>query len=205
MAGPLMERGIDVELTSVQVSAPYVAMTPGGDAPFRRRHRRPAGRARRLRPGRARDRARRERRRLLPRRRRDHRRQRHRRGPRWRSIQGDVAFVEVLERMGARVERAERGIAVAGTGELHGVDVDMSGISDTAQTLAAVAVFADSPTRVRGIGFIRARRPTGSPRSSPSSSAPASTRVPTPTASRSRPAGRHGRRASPPTTTTGWR
>jgi 3-phosphoshikimate 1-carboxyvinyltransferase len=31
----------------------------------------------------------------------------------------------------------------------------MSEISDTAQTLAAVAVFADGPTRVRGIGFIR--------------------------------------------------
>jgi 3-phosphoshikimate 1-carboxyvinyltransferase len=33
----------------------------------------------------------------------------------------------------------------------------MADISDTAQTLAAVAVFADSPTRVRGIGFIRGK------------------------------------------------
>jgi 3-phosphoshikimate 1-carboxyvinyltransferase len=40
---------------------------------------------------------------------------------------------------------------------LHGIDLDMADISDTAQTLAAVAVFADSPTRVRGIGFIRGK------------------------------------------------
>jgi 3-phosphoshikimate 1-carboxyvinyltransferase len=37
------------------------------------------------------------------------------------------------------------------------VDVDMRDISDTAQTLAAIAPFASSPTRIRGIGFIRAK------------------------------------------------
>ena len=73
------------------------------------------------------------------------------------SIQGDVAFVDVLERMGARVRRAGRAITVSGSGELHGVDVNMADISDTAQTLAAVAVFADTPTRVHGIGFIRGK------------------------------------------------
>ena len=73
------------------------------------------------------------------------------------SIQGDVAFAGVLEQMGARVERSPARIVVSGAGELHGVDVDMSDISDTAQTLAAVAAFATSPTRVRGIGFIRAK------------------------------------------------
>ncbi|HEY5390338.1 MAG TPA: hypothetical protein VIJ83_07240, partial [Solirubrobacteraceae bacterium] len=73
------------------------------------------------------------------------------------SIQGDVAFVDVLERMGAHVEREPRRITVSGSGALHGVDVDLSDISDTAQTLAAVAAFADSPTTVRGVGFIRAK------------------------------------------------
>ncbi|HEY3502683.1 MAG TPA: 3-phosphoshikimate 1-carboxyvinyltransferase [Actinocatenispora sp.] len=71
------------------------------------------------------------------------------------ALQGDVAFVDVLEKMGATVERARDSVTVRGTGTLHGVDVDMADISDTAQTLAAVAVYADSPTRVRGIGFIR--------------------------------------------------
>lgn len=71
--------------------------------------------------------------------------------------QGDVRFVDVLERMGAQVVRDADGVEVRGTGELHGVDVDMADLSDTAQTLAAVAVFADGPTRIRGIGFIRAK------------------------------------------------
>jgi 3-phosphoshikimate 1-carboxyvinyltransferase len=40
-------------------------------------------------------------------------------------------------------------------GSLHGVRADLSQISDTAQTAAAVAVFADGPTTLEGIGFIR--------------------------------------------------
>ena len=73
------------------------------------------------------------------------------------ALQGDVAFVDVLERMGARVDRQDDAIEVRGTGVLHGVEVDMSDISDTAQTLAAIAPFADSPTTISGIGFIRAK------------------------------------------------
>ncbi|GIE75990.1 3-phosphoshikimate 1-carboxyvinyltransferase [Actinoplanes philippinensis] len=73
------------------------------------------------------------------------------------SLQGDVRFADVLERMGASVSRTADSVTVRSTGRLHGVDVDMADISDTAQTLAAVAVFADSPTRVRGIGFIRGK------------------------------------------------
>ncbi len=73
------------------------------------------------------------------------------------SLQGDLGFVDVLDRMGARVEYGPGEVTVAGTGTLHGVDVDLADLSDTAQTLAAVAVFADSPSRVRGIGFIRAK------------------------------------------------
>ncbi|GAA4459513.1 3-phosphoshikimate 1-carboxyvinyltransferase [Phytohabitans houttuyneae] len=73
------------------------------------------------------------------------------------SLQGDVRFADVLERMGASVSRTADSLTVSSSGALRGVDVDMADISDTAQTLAAVAVFADSPTRVRGIGFIRGK------------------------------------------------
>jgi 3-phosphoshikimate 1-carboxyvinyltransferase len=73
------------------------------------------------------------------------------------SLQGDVGFADVLARMGATVTRSADELTVTAGGGLHGIDVDMSDISDTAQTLAAVAVFADSPTRVRGIGFIRGK------------------------------------------------
>ena len=72
------------------------------------------------------------------------------------SIQGDVGFVDVLERMGATVERNAEWIEVRG-GSLRGIDVDLSGESDTAQTLAAVAAFAEGITRVTGIGFIRGK------------------------------------------------
>ena len=41
--------------------------------------------------------------------------------------------------------------------ELHGIDVDMRDIPDTAQTLAAVAPFASSPTRIRGIASARVK------------------------------------------------
>ncbi len=71
------------------------------------------------------------------------------------SVQGDLRFVDVLEQMGACVKRSERWTEVEGTGALHGVDVDLTELPDVALTLAAVAVFADGPTRVRGVGFIR--------------------------------------------------
>lgn len=72
------------------------------------------------------------------------------------SLQGDLAFVDVLERMGAGVDRGDVSTTVRG-GPLRGIEIDMADISDTAQTLAAVAAFAEGPTRVTGIGFIRAK------------------------------------------------
>ena len=71
--------------------------------------------------------------------------------------QGDAGFARVLQRMGARVTIDEYGTEVRGTGRLEGIEVDLGAMSDTAQTLAAVAVFAQGPTRITGIGFIRAK------------------------------------------------
>jgi 3-phosphoshikimate 1-carboxyvinyltransferase len=73
------------------------------------------------------------------------------------SLQGDLAFVDLLERMGATVEREATRTRVTGTGTLHGIEADLSQLSDVAQTLAVVAAFADSPTRITGIGFIRGK------------------------------------------------
>ena len=72
-----------------------------------------------------------------------------------RSLQGDVAFAEVLGRMGARVRWDDDAVTVAAGDHLRGIDVDMAEISDTVPTLAAVAAFADGPTTIRGVGFIR--------------------------------------------------
>jgi 3-phosphoshikimate 1-carboxyvinyltransferase len=70
------------------------------------------------------------------------------------ALQGDVAFAEVLEQMGCAVASGPDSITVKG-GELRGVDVDMNAISDTAQTLAAIAPFANGPTRIRNVAHMR--------------------------------------------------
>ncbi len=70
------------------------------------------------------------------------------------SLQGDVRFVDVLERMGCAVERDPAGITVQG-GALRGIDVGMSDISDTVMTLAAVACFAEGSTTIRNVAHIR--------------------------------------------------
>lgn len=70
------------------------------------------------------------------------------------AMQGDVKFVECLAQMGCRVAYAADGITVSGRAE-RGIDVDMNAISDTVQTLAPVALFAQGPTTIRGVGHIR--------------------------------------------------
>jgi 3-phosphoshikimate 1-carboxyvinyltransferase len=71
-----------------------------------------------------------------------------------KSLQGDVSFVDCLERMGCEVRRDADSITVIGRA-MKGVDVDMNAISDTVQTLAVVALFAAGPTTIRNIGHIR--------------------------------------------------
>jgi 3-phosphoshikimate 1-carboxyvinyltransferase len=75
------------------------------------------------------------------------------------SLQGDTRFVDVLAQMGCRVERAPDALTVQGPGPpgsmLRGVDVDLGAMSDQAMTLAAIAPFADGPTRIRGVAHIR--------------------------------------------------
>ena len=73
------------------------------------------------------------------------------------SLQGDVEFIRILEKMGCSACDTPQGIVVTPPvdGHFHGVDVNMSACSDQAITLAAIAPFADSPTTIRGIGHIR--------------------------------------------------
>ena len=74
-----------------------------------------------------------------------------------KSVQGDVAFVDVLKQMGCTVEENDNSILVTRNSLLIGVDVDMRDIPDTAQTLAVVAPFVSSPTRIRGIASARVK------------------------------------------------
>jgi 3-phosphoshikimate 1-carboxyvinyltransferase len=70
------------------------------------------------------------------------------------SLQGDVWFVELLERMGCQATQIEGGITVRGRAK-RGIEIDMCSLSDTVQTLAAVALFVDGPTTIRGVAHIR--------------------------------------------------
>ncbi|MCB2180330.1 3-phosphoshikimate 1-carboxyvinyltransferase [bacterium] len=71
------------------------------------------------------------------------------------SKQGDLRFLDVLSKIGCTINETNGAIEVKGTGEVSGLDLDMSDIPDTAQTLAAIAPFASSPTRIRGIASAR--------------------------------------------------
>ena len=71
------------------------------------------------------------------------------------SVQGDARFLDLLEQMGARVTWHADAVEVSGTGKLSGVDVAMNPMPDVVPTLAAIAPFADSPTRIRNVAFIR--------------------------------------------------
>lgn len=70
------------------------------------------------------------------------------------SLQGDVAFCDLLAGMGCPVEVRPDGLAVAG-GPLRGIEADMNAISDTVQTLASVALFAEGTTTISGVAHIR--------------------------------------------------
>jgi 3-phosphoshikimate 1-carboxyvinyltransferase len=74
-----------------------------------------------------------------------------------KSVQGDIAFLDVLKQMGCTIEETDNSILVSRPSSLIGVDVDMRDIPDTAQTLAAIAPFADSPTRIHGIASARVK------------------------------------------------
>ncbi len=73
------------------------------------------------------------------------------------SLQGDVEFLRILERMGCTLSEEEAGIRLQGPsgGRLKAVKADMHACSDQAITLAAIAPFADGPVEITGIGHIR--------------------------------------------------
>ncbi len=67
-----------------------------------------------------------------------------------KSIQGDVQFVDVLEKMGAVVEWGDDFVSVS-KGELHAIDMDFNHIPDAAMTIATTALFAEGTTTLRNI------------------------------------------------------
>lgn len=66
------------------------------------------------------------------------------------SVQGDIAFLDVVERMGARVTRSDEWVEVT-RGDLVGIDMDMNHMPDAAMTVATMALFARGRTTIRNI------------------------------------------------------
>ncbi|KAJ8749047.1 hypothetical protein K2173_013491 [Erythroxylum novogranatense] len=80
------------------------------------------------------------------------------------SLQGDVKFAEVLEKMGAKVTWTENSVTVTGPPRdsfgrkhLRAIDVNMNKMPDVAMTLAVVALFADGPTAIRDVASWRVK------------------------------------------------
>jgi 3-phosphoshikimate 1-carboxyvinyltransferase len=66
------------------------------------------------------------------------------------SVQGDIAFLDVVEQMGARVNRQDSWIEVS-AGPLQAIDLDLNHIPDAAMTVAMLALFANGTSRIRNI------------------------------------------------------
>ena len=72
------------------------------------------------------------------------------------ALQGDVGFVRCLEKMGCEVEFGKDYISVSGPAK-HGINIDMADVSDTVQTLSAVALFVGGPTTVTNVAHNRVK------------------------------------------------
>ena len=74
------------------------------------------------------------------------------------SIQGDIRFVEAAAAMGAQVKSGPGWLEVhRGRWPLAGITLDCNHIPDAAMTLAVMALYADSPTRLTGIASWRVK------------------------------------------------
>jgi 3-phosphoshikimate 1-carboxyvinyltransferase len=79
------------------------------------------------------------------------------------SIQGDVRFTEILERMGGEIAigdnwiEARAGEQAAKRGKLSAITADLNHIPDAAMTVAVAALFADGPSTLRNIGSWRVK------------------------------------------------
>lgn len=64
-------------------------------------------------------------------------------------------LTELLIELGAEVSQGDDGLTVRGTGAVHGIDADLSEVSELTPVIAALAALADSPSALRGVAHIR--------------------------------------------------
>lgn len=71
------------------------------------------------------------------------------------SLQGDLRFLDVLEKMGCAIAWEAEGVRVRGPGRLFPIDIDMNEMPDMVPTLGVLSAFADGATRIRNVAHLR--------------------------------------------------
>ena len=62
---------------------------------------------------------------------------------------------DIFTKMGAKIEFVGSELKISGTGEIHGIDIDLHDVGELTPSIAAVAALADSPSSLRGISHLR--------------------------------------------------
>ena len=72
-----------------------------------------------------------------------------------RTTQPGDQLRRILVQMGAQISMSTKGLTLTGNGVIHGIDIDLHDLGELTPSIAALAVFADSPSHLRGIGHLR--------------------------------------------------
>lgn len=77
--------------------------------------------------------------------------------PRWPAVTDQPGAVapELLSAMGASVWLDDEGLHITGSGQITGLDADLSSVGELTPVLAALAALAASPSQLRGIAHLR--------------------------------------------------
>lgn len=62
---------------------------------------------------------------------------------------------DIFTQMGASVSRNGNDLSITGTGQIHGIDIDLHDVGELTPSIAALCALADSPSYLRGIGHLR--------------------------------------------------
>ena len=77
--------------------------------------------------------------------------------PHWPSVTTQVGdqFDGILQRMGAVISRSDDALTISGTGEIRGIEIDLSQAGELTPVIAALAALADSATLISGVAHLR--------------------------------------------------
>ena len=71
------------------------------------------------------------------------------------TTQAGNAWIEILTKMGAQVVLSEKGLTVSHSGDIKGIDFDLSDVGELTPVLASIAVLAKSNSSLTGISHLR--------------------------------------------------